>query len=273
MGARELGRDNLQANLFSETVAVNISPLFEVSQDPDPSTKAQQAHNLQQTALPRDVSSAAALAQLGALITTYTLARGITWKALGERVNLRPLILQGIVAGEDAKAPWSVYERIFNALKIPHEHRTHARELWILSRDSKKASDRVRPVFTRPDTLYRLRADIAGHDLEPDPLRASTKEEFLEVMREFHVWAGELSYREISLNSRKSVGASTLCEALDPNKRPRLPTLKLVQAFIQGCGGDEDTVARWTTAWRQVRMGRCAAAVSPLRPVQQQDAS
>ena len=56
-------------------------------------------------------------------------------------------------------------------------------------------------------------------------------------MRDFHIWAGEPSYREIALTADKTVGASTLREALNPKKPIRLPALKVVMAFIYGCGG------------------------------------
>ncbi|MFE0156555.1 hypothetical protein ACFWY5_56175 [Nonomuraea sp. NPDC059007] len=72
------------------------------------------------------------------------------------------------------------------------------------------------------------------------------------------------SYREIAIKAEKAVGASTLCEALDSNKQPRLPTLKLVQAFIHGCGGTEDDLTSWTTAWRCIRMSRTASSARQL---------
>lgn len=75
-------------------------------------------------------------------------------------------------------------------------------------------------------------------------------------MRDFHVWAGEPSYREIAINAGRAVGASTLCEALDVNRPARMPSLKVVTAFVHGCGGEEEDLVSWTTAWRRIRMAR-----------------
>ncbi|MEV7010769.1 helix-turn-helix transcriptional regulator [Streptosporangium sp. NPDC051022] len=110
--------------------------------------------------------------------------------------------------------------------------------------------------FQAKGTLPPLREDALGYELKPDPLIATTKEELLELMRDFHIWAGEPSYREIAINAGRSVGASTLCEALNVNKPIRLPSLKVVTAFIHGCGGNEAELVRWTTAWRRIRMAR-----------------
>ncbi|MEV6867464.1 helix-turn-helix transcriptional regulator [Streptosporangium subroseum] len=118
--------------------------------------------------------------------------------------------------------------------------------------------------FRTKDSLHRLREDALGYGLKPDPLMATTKEALLELMREFHIWAGEPSYREIAINAGRTVGASTLCEALDIKKPARLPSLKVVTAFIHGCGGSEEDLTHWTTAWRQIRMGRTQSNLARL---------
>ncbi|WP_344922872.1 hypothetical protein [Streptosporangium oxazolinicum] len=64
-----------------------------------------------------------------------------------------------------------------------------------------------------------LREDVEGHDdLKPNPLAATTKEQFLQCMRDFQVWAKEPSFREIARNSGGAVAFSTLSTALDPTK-------------------------------------------------------
>ncbi|WP_344922874.1 hypothetical protein [Streptosporangium oxazolinicum] len=32
--------------------------------------------------------------------------------------------------------------------------------------------------------------------------------------------------------------------------------MKVVEGFVSGCGGSEDDLARWTTAWRRIRMAK-----------------
>ncbi|MEU4409178.1 hypothetical protein AB0F88_32105 [Streptosporangium sp. NPDC023963] len=83
-------------------------------------------------------------------------------------------------------------------------------------------------------------------------------------MRDFHVWAKELSFREIAHRSGRTVAASTLCETLSLHKPPRLPSMKIVEAFIVGCGGNEDDLAQWTTAWRQIRLAKTRRNVTSL---------
>ncbi|MFC7721058.1 hypothetical protein [Nonomuraea recticatena] len=66
------------------------------------------------------------------------------------------------------------------------------------------------------------------------------------------------------------MGASTLCEALDIRKPPKMPSLKVVMAFIRGCGGSEE-LTRWTTAWRRIRMTRTTTSnVTQLLPTADQ---
>ncbi|MFC3986840.1 helix-turn-helix domain-containing protein [Streptosporangium jomthongense] len=121
------------------------------------------------------------------------------------------------------------------------------------------------PAFQMKGASPLLREDALGYELKPDPLTAITKEELLELMRDFHVWAGEPSYREIAINAGRAVGASTLCETLNVNKPPRLPSLKVVTAFIHGCGGSEADLVHWTTAWRRIRMARTHGSVPLLQ--------
>ncbi|MEV0230780.1 hypothetical protein [Nonomuraea sp. NPDC050786] len=146
------------------------------------------------------------------------------------------------LSGEGKRSPWQFYERIFKALETDRSITQQARRYWEMWRHGESG---IQPWFEN-NRVHRLRADLPGYDLQPDQMRASSKEEFLAVMREFHVWAGEPSFREIARNAGKTVGASTLCEALDANKPPRLPTLKVVMAFIHGCGGSEDDLITWT---------------------------
>ncbi|WP_425464777.1 transposase [Nonomuraea terrae] len=82
-------------------------------------------------------------------------------------------------------------------------------------------------------------------------VRADIHEAFLKLARA-HLLATPVLIALAVLSAGKTVGASTLCEALDPNKPVRLPTLKVVTAFIHGCGGSEEDVAVWTTAWRRM---------------------
>jgi len=63
------------------------------------------------------------------------------------------------------------------------------------------------------------------------------------------------------------VAASTMCTALGSDA---LPTMDMVVAVVAGCGGDGPDVARFVTAWRQIRLGQedtGSALAAPARRV------
>ncbi|MET9250266.1 helix-turn-helix domain-containing protein [Nonomuraea sp. NPDC003709] len=197
-------------------------------------------------------------------------ARGMGPSELSARTGMRDALIEGLLQGR-VVPPLSMLERLLDALDAQAFHRRYIRRCWEQLQHP-DGPERSRHIVVRASTqndIHRLRQDVAGYELQPDPLTATSKEEFLSAMREFHVWAGEPSYREIALNAGKTVGASTLCEALDPNKPARLPTLKVVTAFIYGCGGGEEDLTIWTTAWRRVRMARTATSVTHLATADQ----
>ncbi|MEV4752400.1 hypothetical protein ACFQVD_09250 [Streptosporangium amethystogenes subsp. fukuiense] len=40
--------------------------------------------------------------------------------------------------------------------------------------------------------------------------------------------------------------------------------MKVVEGFIIDCGGSEDDLAQWTTAWRRIRMAKTVENVTSL---------
>ncbi|WP_228010615.1 hypothetical protein [Nonomuraea phyllanthi] len=123
-----------------------------------------------------------------------------------------------------------------------------------------------------PELPFGPPADLPGYVLKPDPLSARTPAEFVELLKQYRIWAGEPSYRELVRRARNAFGASTLCEAL---KSSHLPPEKLVRAFVWACSGSEEDLQAWTTAWRQLRMkhqrpqNEALAAVTAL-PISQE---
>ncbi|GAA3727582.1 hypothetical protein [Salinactinospora qingdaonensis] len=105
------------------------------------------------------------------------------------------------------------------------------------------------------ETMNRsqMMRDIEGYDMRPDPLEATTVHLFLEAMRDFRLWAGQPSYRQMQRRCGGVCAASTFCNAMNP-KRLELPKLSLVYAFVTACGGDKDECQRWATAWRRISM-------------------
>jgi hypothetical protein len=108
-------------------------------------------------------------------------------------------------------------------------------------------------------------ADLDGYDdLKPDPLTARTAADFVERMKDYRIWAGEPSYRELARRSGKAFGASSLCEALNST---RLPAEKLVRAFIWACSHSEHDIQVWVTAWRHLRLRHKRVQGEVLAPV------
>lgn len=212
---------------------------------------------------------------------------------LCRRARLSPANLARLIAGE--MVPSTFVDNLSQCLDLSPGQRHDLKGMWSRMAKFRRAlpetsvmdiSDPFEDVVRRlnlvngatewsvsASDVFRHREDVPGFQLKPDPLTALTKEELLRVMREFHVWAGEPSYREIALRSGKMVGASTLCEALNPRKAPRLPSLKVITAFIHGCGGTDDDLTLWTTAWRRVRMGKNTNRTTvPLSVISQRQA-
>ncbi|MFC0557406.1 hypothetical protein ACFFHJ_41605 [Planotetraspora thailandica] len=124
-------------------------------------------------------------------------------------------------------------------------------------------------------TLRRRRAsvprqieDLDGYGLKPDPLIARTPAELVDRMRHYRIWAGDLTLRELVRRANNAFALSTLSKTL---KEDKLPPLDLLVAFITACGGSDDDVQRWSTAWRQIRMPQACAeprqALSSVTPL------
>ena len=77
--------------------------------------------------------------------------------------------------------------------------------------------------------------------------------------------AGNPSYREMAQRSGRRAGASTMYEALSADKLPS--KLSIVEAIVAGCGGGEDDLRRFASAWRRLAMkDRATATVQPADP-------
>ncbi|TLP66544.1 helix-turn-helix domain-containing protein [Microbispora triticiradicis] len=104
-----------------------------------------------------------------------------------------------------------------------------------------------KPAHRRPQQIKTM----STRDLKPDPLSANTPAELVDQMRRYRIWAGDLSLRELARRSNNAFTLKTLDMTL---MRTRLPRLEVLQAFVRACGGSDDDVERWATAWRELRM-------------------
>ncbi|CAM4023884.1 hypothetical protein [Nocardiopsis rhodophaea] len=99
----------------------------------------------------------------------------------------------------------------------------------------------------RPHTIE----DLEGYDNRPDPLTTTTAAEYTEKMRQFRIWSGDWSYRQLERFSGGLVARSTFHAALNSDELPRFD---VVVVFITACGGGQGEVQRWVTAWRRLCM-------------------
>jgi hypothetical protein len=95
--------------------------------------------------------------------------------------------------------------------------------------------------------------DVQGHESRPDPLGSCTEAELMSAVRAYRLWAGNPSFRDMAAAAGNACSYRTLHSALS---RDKLPAQAVIEAAIKGCGGEEQDVREFVTAWRQVKMGR-----------------
>jgi hypothetical protein len=111
---------------------------------------------------------------------------------------------------------------------------------------------RHRPIG--PDVLTRPASvpDALGYDLKPNPLLATTSAEYVQALRNYRAWAGNVPYRLIAARAHQAVAHNTVWVALNSTE---LPALKVAVAIIIGCGGSSQDQERFVTAWRRINSG------------------
>jgi hypothetical protein len=110
-----------------------------------------------------------------------------------------------------------------------------------------------------PDPGGSAVGDAGGFDLRPGPGGARTPSELVAALRDYRVWAGEPSYRDMSERNNGRPAASTIYTALSSDE---LPKLDMVTAIVTGCGGGKEDRERFASAWRAIRTG----AMTPSGP-------
>lgn len=94
---------------------------------------------------------------------------------------------------------------------------------------------------------------LPDHDasLRPDPSSAGDPAAFMKLLRQFRIWAGNPSYRNMAARDQRFT-ASALHAALGRDVLPARHDM--VDAVIAGCGGSEEDRSIWATAWRRLAM-------------------
>lgn len=209
---------------------------------------------------------------------------------LSASAEMLPSTLNAIFTGQ-VLPKWGTAERLLGALNASPREAERIRGAWEkASRDwtARRASaaqplaDDKQSAPRRPGTLVingdgstiyvgnavgsggiheppALIPDLDGHALKPDPLTATTFDELIELMREFRAWAGHPSSRDLASRSAGEFSHATISKLLSsqPGGKPPLK-LGYVRGFIHACGGDDEDLRRWVTAWRRIDQGKAA---------------
>lgn len=93
-------------------------------------------------------------------------------------------------------------------------------------------------------------SDAFGYDLKPDPAAATTAAQFIRTLWEYKIWSGDPSWRKMAARAGQTVVHSTMHAAMHGDA---LPKLDVVRAIITGCGGGEDDLRAFATAWRRIQ--------------------
>jgi hypothetical protein len=114
-------------------------------------------------------------------------------------------------------------------------------------------------------------SDACGYDLKPDPLDAASAGEFIIALQQYKAWSGEPSWRKMAERAGQAVVHSTMYAAMHADALPRF---EVVRAIIIGCGGGEEDLKAFATAWRRIESGRAkgratdgAFLTAPLPPL------
>ena len=150
---------------------------------------------------------------------------GLRWRLQDQEILEHPEVL-----GELHKLYQQVTEQLETADPNPGRHRS-----------------------TGGDEIAQQISDAPGFDLKPDPLAVTTPAEFIQALKEYKAWSGDPSWRKLAEQAGQAFVHSTMYAAMNGDA---LPKLEVVRAIIIGCGGGEDDVRSFATAWRRVASDR-----------------
>jgi hypothetical protein len=94
--------------------------------------------------------------------------------------------------------------------------------------------------------------DAEGFDLRPNPIAATTAAEYIEALWQYKAWSGDPSWRAMAKRAGQAVVHSTMYTAMNGST---LPKLDVVKAIIIGCGGGDEDLSAFATAWRRIATG------------------
>ena len=165
---------------------------------------------------------------------TATVIAGLRW-----RLRRRETLEHPKVLSELQKLEEQIADQLAHPDRTPGRHRS--------------------TVSTVGTAISQQISDAAGFDLKPDPLQATTPTEFIEALRQYKFWSGDPSWRRMAKRAGQAVVHSTMYAAMNGDA---LPKLDVVKAIIIGCGGGEDDLSSFASAWRRIGSGGAGSAGS-----------
>jgi hypothetical protein len=167
---------------------------------------------------------------------TATVIAGLRWRLRRQETLKHPKVLSELMKLEE-----QVAEQLAPPDEAPGRHRS-----------------------TVGQAIGQQIGDAAGFDLKPDPLKATTPAEFIETLRQYKAWSGDPSWRRMAKRAGQAVVHSTMYTAMNGDA---LPKLDVVKAIVIGCGGGEDDLSSFASAWRRISSGRAGSASLMSAPV------
>jgi hypothetical protein len=171
--------------------------------------------------------------------TTATVIAGLRWRLRRRETLEHPKVLSELQKLED-----QIADQLAHPDQTPGRHRS-----------------------TVGNAISEQISDAAGFDLKPDPLQAATPAEFIEALRQYKFWSGDPSWRRMAKRAGQAVVHSTMYAAMNGDAMPKL---EVVKAIIIGCGGGEDDLSSFASAWRRIGSGRAGSASFMSAPVPQE---
>ncbi len=156
---------------------------------------------------------------------TATIIAGLRWRLRRQETLEHPKVLSELHKLEE-----QVTEQLPHADRNPGRHRSAV---------GKAISQQI--------------SDASGFDLKPDPLTATTPAEFIKALWQYKAWSGDPSWRTMAKRAGQAVVHSTMYAAMNGDT---LPKFDVVKAIIIGCGGGEDDLRSFASAWRRIAPGR-----------------
>jgi hypothetical protein len=123
------------------------------------------------------------------------------------------------------------------------------------------AKDKRAPLKVLPDL---------GEDLRPDPGAAQTAAELMGCLRQFRIWSGNPSYRDMAAGAGQRSSVSAMHGTLGADDLPE--RFAAIDAIVEGCGGSEEDRQRFSTAWRRLALGPASGSGGTARLLMLEDA-